>query len=255
MASLELTTAVSRLGLAEQRLTIGEPVACRLTLASPPANLTIFGIHVYLRQTVGIRSPSSAETTTVASPKRTILQAGYLDRWAVPDFVARAKREHRSELLFDGTSQSGQKGEVWKWEADGVLVRPPLSSPPLALPTLAREADGLALARPPQPVDNTLKPTTIYYLDVMDGLTFAHQLVFDVYFQQDGAGVKDDRLMIASMCGQDVTVARCVPDGLSPACADPWTDTASAHPLSSSCNFESLTLPQYAEKPSASTSA
>lgn len=61
-----------------------------------------------------------------------------------------------------------------------------------------------------QPVDNTLKPTTIYYSDHNRGLTFAHQLVVDVFFQQEGEGVEDERLMIANMYKRDITIARCV---------------------------------------------
>lgn len=103
-------------------MTIGLPLACKLTLVAPPDNLTIFGIHVYLVQTVRLCSPSG-RTETVESPRQTILEAGYLDRWRQPDFVERARTEHRSELLCDGSIQGANKGDVWEWAAEGVLVR------------------------------------------------------------------------------------------------------------------------------------
>jgi hypothetical protein len=105
-----------------QRLTIGLPLSCKLTLAAPPPDLTVFGIQVYLIQTVRLCSPTG-RIEMVESPRQSILQAGYLDRWQQPDFVRRAKNEHWAELLCDGSIQGGCKGDVWEWAADGVLVR------------------------------------------------------------------------------------------------------------------------------------
>lgn len=100
-------------------------------MASPPANLTVFGIHAYILQTVVLRSPSG-DSQTLFSPKRTILKDGFLQGWARPDFVKFVKTNKMGECLFDGTSKSGQKGECWKWAGEGVLVRLPFFCRPVA---------------------------------------------------------------------------------------------------------------------------
>lgn len=151
-----------------------------------------------------MRSPKSTGPSVVVNSQRTLARAGYLTRWKAPDFVARTRSDCPSRLLLDGTASSGQESaDPWTWSADGVLVRP---APPRAL--CMRCADA-CWSRPAQPFDNTLKPTTVYYTDSTPGLTFAHQLVVDVYYQQTGAGVADDRPKMESVFKRAVTVTRC----------------------------------------------
>ena len=97
----------------------------------------------------------------------------------------------------------------------------------------------------PQPVNSHLRPTTIFYADDSPGLTFSHELVFDVFFQRPGVGSEaDDRLMVATMYKRDVTVAKCGPSEAVRNRSRSLTP-ASTFSRSSSCNFEALTLPVY----------
>lgn len=102
---------------------------------------------------------------------------------------------------------------------------------------------------PPQPVNSFLRPTTLYFIEDSPGLTFSHELVFDVFFQRPGSGPDaDDRLMIATMYKRDVTVARSVVPFLIRLPIIASADSPNTYPFHSSvCKLEALTLPAYSE--------
>lgn len=108
-----------------QRLLLGGPLALRLTLPSPPPNLTIFGLQLSVDQTAVVRSPHGRASTRTC-PKRVLLSAGYFDNWADPAFPERARETHLDDILLDGQYKLGLGEDGWFFSGTGFIVSSPL---------------------------------------------------------------------------------------------------------------------------------
>lgn len=122
-----LTRLTSFCAFDSQEFLVGGGLTTSLTLADPPAALTIFAVNVYLVQTTGITSTKppfrSAESK---GTKQFIARQGEKDGYADSGFAERARR--KGKVLFEGGKTKLKPGEMWTWEKFGRLVSRDASS-------------------------------------------------------------------------------------------------------------------------------
>jgi hypothetical protein len=166
------------LDISSNELLVNAALYLSLRCPSPPPDLVVYAVNVYIRQQVTITSPRpGGKTTTILGPKLWMIQEGEKSGYGKPGFAelarARGSMLYEASSTTEGSSSETSTSEGWEFTRFSRL-----------------------------PEDNDLRPTTAP--GTKSPLRFLPSLYVEVIFS---GGIHPGIVKIASVLNKELDIA------------------------------------------------